>query len=133
MLCTRWDDYNKHIIRFGVPSIAAACAVCASILHTYQYILALPPSFASYIFDVLTLIFVSLCIYAHIYSYKYNGAIVTVKILIALVWIAGAASCAIFATISMCASAIDTHKGIFSAKILDTEYNRYNTAATVWC
>lgn len=133
MLCTRWDAYNTHIVRSGVPSIAAACSVCVSILHTYQYILALPANFLTYIFDLLTILFVFICIYAYIYSYKHNWAIATGKIIIAFAWITGAASCAIFATISMCASTIDTHKGIFSAKILDTEYRRYHTAATAWC
>ncbi len=102
-------------------------------MHTYQYILTLPTNPVVYIFDFLAILFLSLCIYTHIYSYKYNWAIATVKIIIAFVWIVGAVLYAFLATISMCASTIDTHKGIFLAKILDTEYKRYNTTAIVWC
>lgn len=133
MLCTRWDDYNTYIIQYGIPSIAAACAVCATILHTYQYILGILCNPFTYIFDILSLLFVSACIYSYIYSYKNNWAIVTVKIIIALIWITGTAFCAMFATISMCANTIDKHKGIFSAYVLDSEYKRYNTTALVKC
>lgn len=133
MLCTRWDDYNTYIIKSGIPSIAAACAVCASILHTYQYILGISCSPFTYLFDFLTILFVLLCVYTYIYSYKNNWAIVTIKIIIALIWITGAASYAIFATISQCASTMDKHKGIFYAHVLDTEYKRYNTTALLQC
>ncbi|MGQ9843135.1 MAG: ComEC/Rec2 family competence protein [Spirochaetota bacterium] len=132
-MCTRWDDYNTYIIQYGIPSIAAACAVCATILHTYQYILGIVCNPFTYIFDILSLLFVSACMYSYIYSYKHNWAIVTVKIIIALAWITGTALCAMFATISMCANTIDKHEGIFSALVLDSEYKRYNTAALVHC
>jgi len=133
VLCTRWDDYNTYIIQYGIPSIAAACAVCATILHTYQYILGISCSPFTYIFDILSLLFVSACMYSYIYSYKKYWAIVTVKIIIALIWITGIALYAMFATISMCANTIDKHKGIFSAHVLDSEYKRYNTTALVQC
>jgi ComEC/Rec2-related protein len=84
-------------------------------------------------FDFLAILFVSLCMYTHIYSYKYNWAIVTVKIIIAFVWITGAASYAIFSTISQCASTMHKHKGIFYAYVLDTEHKRYNTTAILQC
>ncbi len=133
MLCTRWEDYNRHIVRAGVPSIAAACAVCASIMHTYQYILGLPANPAAYIFDFLTILFLFLCIYSYIYSYTYNWAIVTVKIIIALLWIFTVALCAVFSTVDKCAQIIAKHKGIFQAKVVDTEYTRYNTTALLYC
>jgi len=133
VLCTRWDDYNTYIIQYGIPSIAAACTVCATILHTYQYILGISCSPFTYIFDIMSLLFVSACMYSYIYSYKKYWAIVTVKTIIALIWITGIALFAMFSTISMCASTIDKHKGIFSAHVLDSEYKRYNTASLVQC
>ncbi|MGB4268406.1 MAG: ComEC/Rec2 family competence protein [Spirochaetota bacterium] len=133
MLCTRWDDYNTYIIKIGIPSIATTFAVCAAILHTYQYILGISSSFFTYMFDFLTILFICICVYAYIYSYKNNWAIVTVKIIIALVWIIGTASLAIFNTISQCASITSKHKGIFYAHVLHTEHKRYTTAAILQC
>lgn len=120
-------------MRFGVPSIAATCAVSAAILHTYQYILGISCSPFTYMFDILAILFVLMCTYAYIYSYKNNWAIVTVKIIIAFVWITGAASYAIVSTISQCASTMHKHKGIFYAHVLDAEYKRYNTTAILQC
>lgn len=133
MLCTRWDDYNTYIIQYGIPSIAAACAVCAAILHAYQYVLGISLSPFTYIFDFCSLLFVSLCVHAYIHSYKNVWAIATVKIIIALLWITIAALLAAFSTISNCAGTIDGHTGIFSAQVLDTGYKRYNTTALLQC
>ena len=133
MLCIKWEDYNKYIAGWGIPSIAASSCACSSILHTYQYILSVSYYPFISIIDLVSFLFILALIYTLLYSFNKNKIIALLKIAIAFIWIAAVIATASFRTIAMCAYKIAPHKGIFHGKVLHTQHKRYNTIATIWC